>query len=103
MLSSGSQPGSQAGALESALGTGGGWTGDCEKDVQPGGRDRGNRARGRGGGGGDRKGRQYMAGWDFRLRSVHTKALGLNPTALPMSCRNCTVLISLRPFPRNKV
>ena len=98
MLSSGSQPGSQAGALESALGTGGGWTGDCEKDVQPGGRDRGNRARGRGGGWGDRKGRQYMAGWDFRLRSVHTKALGLNPTALPMSCRNCTVLISLRPL-----
>ena len=50
MLSLGSHPGSQAGALESALGTGGGWTGDCEKDVQPGGRDRGNRGRGRGGG-----------------------------------------------------
>ena len=49
MLSSGSHPGSQVGALEPAFGTGGGWTGDREKDVQPGGRDRGNRARGGGG------------------------------------------------------
>ena len=56
MLSSGSHPGSQVGALEPAFGTGGGWTGDQEKDVQPGGRDGGNRARGGAGGGGTGRG-----------------------------------------------